>query len=343
MLGYYTGPSPVFPGYQQAPVIGGVAPVQPPEQAYEAPATVYPTTPQYVPSYPRYLPTQGGGLAGSTFRPPYWGAPARMRHGALGIAAFIVTACTIVPDAPQTVSTDPIEHFEGLCMQSRLEVGDVSGAQGCIDLADRMRERRAPQPPADVQSISTPAQRATASARSQGIQITIERADHGRGVVLTLSGVIGPGDAQRVLAAVHEIRTNYADATEGAIFLNSPGGSVTEASVIAAIGASGIPVAVPKYAQCASACFLIFASAINKFASPTARIGVHSVVDGVTGQETEGARAVTTELARACSERGVPPSIIGRMVTTPPGRVAWLTEAELLSMGVRMIPPEFDD
>ncbi len=69
MPGYYTGPSPVFPGYQQAPVIGGVAPMQPPEQTYEAPATAYPATPQYMPSYPRYLPTQGGGLAGSTFNP----------------------------------------------------------------------------------------------------------------------------------------------------------------------------------------------------------------------------------------------------------------------------------
>jgi hypothetical protein len=71
MPGYYTGPSPVFPGYQQAPVIGGVAPTQQADPGYVAPAPAYPTGQQYVPSRNQYLPAPGGGLAGSTFRPPY--------------------------------------------------------------------------------------------------------------------------------------------------------------------------------------------------------------------------------------------------------------------------------
>jgi hypothetical protein len=214
-----------------------------------------------------------------------------------------------------------------------------------MDIADRMRARRSsptsadgvrPQPVATRRPIEVPVQ-------PHGLRIKIEPSNDGKSVVLSLSGVIGNGDAERVRAALGEIRTDYPDATGGAVFLNSPGGSLAEAAVISSLGASGIPIVVPKNALCASACFLIFASAANKFASPAARIGVHSVVDGVTGQETDGAKAVTTELARACSERGVPPSIIGRMVTTPPGQVAWLTEAELISMGVRMIPPKFDD
>jgi hypothetical protein len=88
---------------------------------------------------------------------------------------------------------------------------------------------------------------------------------------------------------------------------------------------------------------LIFASAKRKFASHTARIGVHIVIDSASGVETVEAKAVTTELARACADRGVPSSIIGRMVTTPPGQMAWLSEAELASMGAKFIPPEFDE
>ena len=112
--------------------------------------------------------------------------------------------------------------------------------------------------------------------------------------------------------------------------------------IAAGIAASGLPVAVPKNARCASACFLIFAAAKVKVASHSAQIGVHSVLDGTSGLETADAKATTTELARACAARGVPPSIVGRMVTTPPGRIAWLSERELLSMGVRMVQHELN-
>jgi hypothetical protein len=104
-----------------------------------------------------------------------------------------------------------------------------------------------------------------------------------------------------------------------------------------------MPIAVPPHAQCASACFLIFASAKHKFASRTARIGVHSVAQAATGAETNGAKTVTTDLARACAKFGVPAAIIGRMVTTPPNQVAWLSETELGSMGVEFTPSDFDD
>ena len=43
------------------------------------------------------------------------------------------------------------------------------------------------------------------------------------------------------------------------------------------------------------------------------------MVDARVGVETNGAKVVTTEMARVCLSFGVPAKIIGRMVTTPPG------------------------
>jgi hypothetical protein len=62
MPGYYSGASPTFPGYQQAPVIGGVSQAPNPPPSYQPP-------PVYQPQTPQYLPTYGGGMAGSTFQP----------------------------------------------------------------------------------------------------------------------------------------------------------------------------------------------------------------------------------------------------------------------------------
>jgi hypothetical protein len=46
---------------------------------------------------------------------------------------------------------------------------------------------------------------------------------------------------------------------------------------------------------------------------------------------------VTTLMAREAAAYGVPSGITGRMVTTRPGQMAWLTRAELEAMGVRVI------
>jgi hypothetical protein len=60
--GYYAGSSPTFPGYQPAPVIGGVSQAPDPPPSYQPPPMYQPQTPQYLPSY-------NGGMAGSSFRP----------------------------------------------------------------------------------------------------------------------------------------------------------------------------------------------------------------------------------------------------------------------------------
>jgi Clp protease len=149
--------------------------------------------------------------------------------------------------------------------------------------------------------------------------------------VLLLQGRIVPGDSKRLRAAFE------ADKRVTLLVLNSPGGSVLEAQEMAkSIRAFGAPVLVPGNAVCASACFMLFAAGRNRLAEPGAMIGVHSAsVSG--GNETMDTLGVTTLMAREAAAYGVPSGITGRMVTTRPGQMAWLTRAELESMGVRVI------
>ncbi|MBV8398507.1 MAG: hypothetical protein JOZ17_07185 [Acetobacteraceae bacterium] len=162
--------------------------------------------------------------------------------------------------------------------------------------------------------------------------MTIQRAATRSGsTVLLLQGRIVPGDAKRLRAAL-DVEQRLA-----MLVLNSPGGSVLEAQDMAKlIRASGAPALVPGNAVCASACFMLFAAARERLAEPGAMIGVHSAsVSG--GNETMDTLGVTTLMAREAAAYGVPSSITGRMVTTKPGQMAWLTRAELESMGVRVI------
>jgi uncharacterized protein len=119
-------------------------------------------------------------------------------------------------------------------------------------------------------------------------------------------------------------------------FVDSPGGSIVEASKIAElISKTDTPVTIPGGSQCSSACFLLFAAARRRIMAPDALIGVHSVSEG--DRESLAAMAVTTAFAREAAAYGVPPVIIGKMVQTQPGRMAWLTPTDLQPMGVVLL------
>jgi hypothetical protein len=122
------------------------------------------------------------------------------------------------------------------------------------------------------------------------------------------------------------------------VSLDSPGGNVREA-LLFAIGVKGteVPTIVGPEEQCVSACFLIFAAGKKRFASEQAHIGVHSLVIKGEGENLD-AKGSTLDLARIATEKlRVPPSIIGRMVATPPDKVYWLTRSDLAEMGVQII------
>jgi len=179
-----------------------------------------------------------------------------------------------------------------------------------------------------------------------GADVSVSLDSDGKTIVMKVSGPIADGDKLKFGEAIHRelgMATNLPSVTGSYIELDSPGGSVSEAARIAeSMKMIDIPVAVGKGDQCASACFLIFASAKNKLASRFAKIGVHSA-SNLDGVETVGTEAATTEMARAARSLGVPSQIIGRMVTTPPGDMAWLSEEELTSMGVKFPPAEIDN
>lgn len=153
-------------------------------------------------------------------------------------------------------------------------------------------------------------------------------------VFIYAKGMIGPGDLRRLQAFA--LTLPAADKVLGVV-LDSPGGNLLEAEMLAALARRlNFAAVVPPNAKCASACFLIFAGATIRFAAPNALIGVHSAADH-DGRETASAMAFTTAMARDAAQFGVPAAIIGKMVSTEPGKMAWLTPSDLASMNVKPI------
>jgi hypothetical protein len=70
---------------------------------------------------------------------------------------------------------------------------------------------------------------------------------------------------------------------------------------------------------------------------PDALIGVHSTSEN--GQETLASMGFTTAFARDAAAYGVPPAIVGKIVQTEPGRMEWLSPADLQPMGVVVLAP----
>jgi hypothetical protein len=154
-------------------------------------------------------------------------------------------------------------------------------------------------------------------------------------VVVTLSGEIAEGDEGALKSIIRE--ANNGRRVVATLRLSSPGGNILEAAKIADIVTFGkIATAVPANAICASACFIVFAAGNEKYANYAASVGVHGASDA-SGEETAQSAAATVTVARIVKEMGVPPSIIGKMVVTPPDQILWLSPDELRSMGVTMV------
>jgi hypothetical protein len=150
-------------------------------------------------------------------------------------------------------------------------------------------------------------------------------------IIVSISGEIAEGDTDAFKAAVKS--ANDSGKLVTSIRLNSMGGNLVEGVKLAeAIRFAKVAANVGQGATCASACFLVFAAGETKFANYTAKIGVHGASD-----QTVQSSAATVSMARVAKELGVPPSIIGRMVVTPPSEMVWLTPQDLQTMGTTMI------
>ena len=152
------------------------------------------------------------------------------------------------------------------------------------------------------------------------------------GIQLHLEGEIQIGDAERFEANFEYAKSIGLNVI--AISLNSPGGKVAVGAAMArSIRARGLRTMVEEGATCASACFMLFAAGKERIANENARIGVHSAVTPKVG-ETETAKSATIDSARLLAELGVPSTVLGKMVTTKPTEMAWLTRDDLRMMRV---------
>ena len=155
-------------------------------------------------------------------------------------------------------------------------------------------------------------------------------------VVLWVRGKVERGDTLRLRAALSFARRSDEVVS---IAFDSPGGNVREGIALAdEIHRIGLPLVIPGARLCASICFLIFAAAPTRYVASTARIGVHSASE-LDGNESQASMAATTIMAREAARLGVPAIILGKMVQTSAGHMAWLTQSDLDQMGVVRYEP----
>ena len=145
-------------------------------------------------------------------------------------------------------------------------------------------------------------------------------------VEISISGSIAPGDIDTLTASIKA--ANDAGKLVTSLRLNSYGGNLLEAIRVADwVRSAKISTNVGQSATCASACFLIFAAGETKYASMSARIGVHRASEkGIVSRDA------TTSMADVAKELDVPWSIIRRMINTPPDEIEWLSLADLRLM-----------
>jgi len=172
-------------------------------------------------------------------------------------------------------------------------------------------------------------------ASRQGIasamEITEMLSSKGSPLILSLRGEIVAGDFNQFAAELVAVRSRQGLPL---LALDSPGGNIVEANKMAnLIRRLGLGVVVVNGEECASACFLLFAASLHRIAALGAKIGVHSA--SLSGEENLLTLDVTALMARDAAALGVPPSVLGRMITTVPSDMAWLTDDELRQMNVR--------
>jgi hypothetical protein len=148
---------------------------------------------------------------------------------------------------------------------------------------------------------------------------------------ISFEGEIVEGDAEHLALEMAWVESRG----RPIVALNSEGGSVQEATYVAAeIEKAEAAVIVTESGICVSACFFLFDAAKERYVVQGARIGVHSFRNAETEEENATSLAQTAEMARFLKDRGLPDSIITGMLTTKPGEIYWLTEADLTAMGV---------
>jgi hypothetical protein len=151
------------------------------------------------------------------------------------------------------------------------------------------------------------------------------------GDVLKLRGDIAAGDYVK-------FRSYFDDQGRIAgLDLDSTGGSLHEGSRIAALTRKKrLSTFVSK--ECDSACAFIFLLGSKRYVSKEAKIGVHAVGNDYGGEDS-GTLRDTIHFARLSAKLGIPSSTIGKMVTTPAGKITFLDQNDLSALKVIVRDP----
>ena len=151
--------------------------------------------------------------------------------------------------------------------------------------------------------------------------------------ILAATGTIDPGAAER-FAGELENRGEYIKT----VVLNSPGGSVQDALVMAqAIRDHKIGTRVQSGALCASSCPLVLAGGVSREAGARAVIGVHQVFTArneviASDKAVSNAQHTTARIGRLLNSMGIENGLWLHAMETPPDRLYYLKPDELRSL-----------
>jgi hypothetical protein len=155
-------------------------------------------------------------------------------------------------------------------------------------------------------------------------------------IAVSLVGRIQLDDGNRVQRLVNAAYQNGQRVSQ--LWLNSGGGSLQGGySLAIVVQKSALSTFIPDTWECASACFIPFAAGVERVAATGAWVGVHRVID--SKEETDSAKASTIDMVQVLKSLRVSDQVIGKIVTTPPGQITWLTQDDLASMKVALVSP----
>lgn len=158
----------------------------------------------------------------------------------------------------------------------------------------------------------------------------IKRVETDSGTVLRLLGDVREGDYGRLKSALQ-------NQPVVGLQIRSDGGSLEEGVDIARV-VRDKSLIVYASGECDSACALIFFAARERYMDRKSKIGVHSVANDRGREDADSAR-VTIRMSRLLAGLGVPHSVIGKMVATPPARITFLDSHDLVGLNVHQANP----
>jgi len=158
----------------------------------------------------------------------------------------------------------------------------------------------------------------------------IRRVVRDSGIVLRLRGDVTAGDYRR-------LKTILQNGAVVGLEIRSGGGSLEEGLDIArVVRDKGLVVYASR--ECDSVCAFIFFAAKERYIGRRCKIGVHSVSNNRGTEDGDSVRT-TVHTSRLLVGLGVPHSVIGKIVATPPAKITFLDNRDLVELNVHRTNP----